>query len=147
MSEFKYNAYRNGIKYFFCFTTAVLALGLGIRSCRLSSEKSVLERKLEELKTVKTEVFITRYLEKNPEKLKTYLPAFVKVAREKGYLADLLNDMKESDRRSLMYDLARKEKDTFFKEIFKDFEFTLSNESYLLTYRKMLEAKNDRANE
>ena len=55
MSEFKYNAYRNGIKYFFCFTTAVLALGLGIRSCRLSSEKSVLERKLEELKTVKTE--------------------------------------------------------------------------------------------
>lgn len=135
------------IRFVYCrrhYLTAALAtafaLCFGVRSCRLDAEKSILEEKIEALTGKSDEIFV-KFLEDNPEKVKEYLPAFVKVAKEKGYLKDLIANMKSHERINFMNTLLLEERNSFVKDLLKDAEFVAYTTKYLNNYKNQLGAK------
>jgi len=135
----KYKAY-NKRHYLAALVAGIFALGTGIRSCRLNAEKSILEKKVEEL-IGKPEDAVVHFLENNPAKVKAYLPAFIRVAKEKGYLRDLIANLSTEERRGFMKYLLKDERNSFLREVVNDARFVTENEDYLQEYKKDLEAK------
>ena len=135
----KYNLYQNR-HYLAALVASVFALGSGIRSCRLNTEKSILEKKIEEL-TGKPEDAVINFLKNNPGKVREYLPAFVRVAKEKGYLKDLIANLSTEERMGFMKYILKSERNSFLRELANDAQFVDDNEDYLHEYKKSLDVK------
>lgn len=121
-------------------SVALLALSaiLGIRTCRLEEEKSILKRKIEEFCLTKEDKIMTEFIAQNMQKMKNYAPIFIKVAKEKGCLSEIVDSMTVDEKRSFVKYILDSEKDNFITSFYSDLEFVTKKEDYMSKFNKNL---------
>lgn len=110
-----------------------------LRNCRLEAEKTSLQDVIYKSNTNKN--ILVEYIEKNPEQVKNYLPAIVRVAEEKGYLEEMINSISPNKRRSLFLNLAWEETKDIGFGFTKDLSYLVNKEGYVTEYKKELGGK------